>query len=89
MLILIDIIGWSAAAIILASYILLSLGRLAADSRTYQWMNVIGAAGFVINSGYKGAMPSASLNVIWAAMGLFALWRIARRPAPPADTASR
>jgi hypothetical protein len=34
-------------------------------------------------------MPSASLNVIWAAMGLFALWRIARRPAPPADTASR
>ena len=77
--IIIEIVGWSAAAIILASYILLSLGKLAADSRMYQWMNVVGAAGFIVNSGYKGALPSAALNVIWAAMGLFALWRIARR----------
>lgn len=89
LLIIIDIIGWSAAAIILASYILLSLGRLAADSRIYQWMNVVGAAGFVINSGYKGAMPSAALNVIWAGMGLFALWRIARRAVPSADPRHR
>ena len=66
-----------------------ALGRLAADSRAYQWMNVIGAAGFVVNSGYKGAMPSASLNVIWAGMGLFALWRIARRRAVQGDAPSR
>ena len=89
MLILIDIIGWSAAAIILASYVLLSLGRLAAHSRAYQWMNVLGAAGFVLNSGYKGAMPSAALNVVWAGMGLFALWRIARRGAPAPENISR
>lgn len=76
--IVIEIIGWAAAAIILAAYILLSLGRLDGRSYLYQWMNVVGAGGFIVNSGYNGAIPSAVLNVIWAAMGLFTLlsvWR--------------
>jgi hypothetical protein len=76
--IVIEIIGWAAAAIILAAYILLSLGRLEGRSYLYQWMNVIGAGGFIINSGYNGAIPSAVLNVIWAAMGLFTLWSVWR-----------
>lgn len=75
---IIEIVGWTAAALILGGYILLSLGKLGGQSRTYQWMNVVGATGFVINSGYYGAMPSAVLNVIWAGMGLFTLWRVAR-----------
>jgi len=74
----IEIIGWTAAAIILASYILLSLGKLEPRGYLYQWMNVVGAGGFVINSGYNGALPSAGLNVIWAAMGLFTLWSVWR-----------
>lgn len=74
----IEVIGWLAAAIILASYILLSLGKLEARGYLYQWMNVIGAAGFVLNSGYNGALPSAGLNVIWALMGIFTLWTVWR-----------
>ena len=76
--IVIEIVGWAAAALILAAYILLSLGKLEGRSYIYQWMNVIGAGGFVINSGYNGAIPSAALNVVWAAMGLFTLWSVAR-----------
>ena len=76
--ILIEVIGWLAAAIILASYILLSLGRIAPRGYLYQWMNVIGASGFVLNSGYNGALPSAGLNVVWAAMGLFTRWSVWR-----------
>lgn len=76
---LIEIIGWTGAALILASYILLSNGRLHGQSRVYQWMNVVGAADFVLNSGWNGAIPSAALNVVWMAMGLFTLWRL--RPA--------
>ncbi|HJS09840.1 CBU_0592 family membrane protein [Sphingopyxis sp.] len=84
----IEVIGWAAAAIILAAYILLSLGKLEGRSYLYQWMNVIGAGGFIINSGYNGALPSAVLNVIWAAMGIFTLWSVwrarqaVRRPVP-------
>ncbi len=76
--ILIEIIGWAAALLILASYVLLSLGKLEARGRIYQWMNVVGATGFVLNSGYNGAIPSAALNIVWAAMGLFTLWQVAR-----------
>ncbi len=76
--IVIEAIGWAAAVIILAAYVLLSLGKLEGRSYLYQWMNVVGAGGFIINSGYNGALPSAVLNVIWAAMGLFTLWSVWR-----------
>jgi len=72
----IEVIGWAAALLILAAYGLLSAGKLTARSPAYQWMNVAGAIGFVINSGWNGAIPSAVLNVAWAAIGAFALWRI-------------
>ena len=78
MTILIEIIGWVAALLILASYLLVSTGRLSGTSVAFQWMNVIGAAGFIINSGYHRALPSAVLNIAWAAIGLVTLWRIAR-----------
>jgi hypothetical protein len=73
---LIEIIGWTGALLILAAYILLSTGRLDGRSRAYQWMNVVGAVGFVINSGWNGAMPSAVLNVVWMGIGFWTLWQI-------------
>src|SRR3546814_2514766 len=76
--IIVEVIGWTAAAIILAAYILLSLGKLDGRSYLYQWMNVIGAGGFIVNSGYNGAIPSAVLNIVWAGMGLFTLWSVWR-----------
>ena len=78
---LIEITGWTGAALILAAYLMLSSGKLTGQSRLYQWMNVVGAACFVLNSGWNGAIPSATLNVVWMLIGAFTLWRIARRPA--------
>lgn len=72
----IEVAGWAGAALILGAYILLSLGRLQGNSPAYQWANVIGAAGFILNSGYHGAIPSVAINILWVAIGVFALWRI-------------
>ena len=74
--ILIEAAGWSGAVLILGAYILLSLGRLQGNSPAYQWANVIGAAGFILNSSYHGAIPSVAINILWVAIGVFALWRI-------------
>jgi hypothetical protein len=63
----------------LLAYLLLSMGKLTGQSAIYQWMNVVGAAGFTINCWWHGALPSASLNVIWMLIGGVALWRIVRR----------
>ncbi|PWG03841.1 hypothetical protein DF286_04515 [Sphingosinicella humi] len=75
----VEIAGWSGAVVILLAYLLLSIGRLTGQSAAYQWMNVGGAAGFIVNGWWHGAMPSASLNVIWMLIGAMALWRIRQR----------
>jgi hypothetical protein len=76
---LVEILGWAGAALILLAYMLLSAGRLTGQSRAYQWMNVAGAACFVVNGLWHQALPSTALNVVWMLIGGFALWRIAGR----------
>jgi hypothetical protein len=48
-------------------------------------MNVVGALGFILNSGWNGAIPSAALNVVWAGIGVVAIASVlrARRKAIP------
>ena len=75
----VEIVGWAGALLILLAYALLSSGRLDGQSRVYQWMNVFGAAGFVVNGWWHGALPSTTLNVVWMLIGGIALWRIAQR----------
>jgi hypothetical protein len=75
----VEIVGWTGAGLILLAYLLLSMGRLTGQSALYQGMNVAGAAGFVVNGWWHGALPSTTLNVVWALIGAFALWRILRR----------
>lgn len=75
----VEIVGWAGAGLILLAYLLLSAGRLGGQSLAYQAMNVVGAAGFVINGWWHGAIPSATLNVLWLMIGLFASIRILKR----------
>ncbi|HVL30238.1 MAG TPA: hypothetical protein VM326_05945 [Sphingomicrobium sp.] len=69
--------------LILLAYLLLSAGRLTGQSLAYQGMNVVGAAGFVVNGWWHGALPSATLNVLWLMIGLFAGIRILKRRRRP------
>jgi hypothetical protein len=80
----IEIIGWTAAAMMLSAYMLLTSGRLSSRSSAYQWLNVLSGAGFIVNSGWNGAYPSAFLNLIWMAIGLYGVFRGARAQPGPA-----
>ena len=75
----VEIAGWAGAALILGAYALLSAGRVTGKSLSYQLMNVFGAAGFVVNGWWHGALPSAVLNVLWLLIGAVASWRILKR----------
>ncbi len=80
----IETIGWIAALTMLTAYMLLTTGRLTSHSARYQWLNVLSAAGFILNSGWNGAYPSACLNLVWMAIGLYGLVRPPRpEPAAP------
>ena len=74
----VEIAGWTGALLILAAYALLTAGKVTGKSLNYQAMNVVGAAGFIVNGWWHGAIPSTALNVIWMAIGAFATWRILR-----------
>lgn len=75
MTLLVAVAGWAGAIVILASYVLLSMRRLNGHSVTYHVMNLLGAIGIALNSGWNGAIPSAALNVIWAGIAIYALSR--------------
>lgn len=83
MKVVVDVVGWCGALLILGAYALLSTGRLEGRSPLYQWMNIVGGAGFTINSGWNGAYPSAALNVVWMGIAFYAL---VRRPTPRSTT---
>ena len=72
----VEIVGWAGATLILLAYLLLSAGKLTGHSPVYQGMNVAGAAGFIVNGWWHGALPSTVLNVIWMGIGAVALWRM-------------
>ena len=61
--------------LVLAAYGLASTGRLDARSPTFQWLNLVGAAGFVINTAWHGAIPSMALNIIWCGIAVVTLVR--------------
>lgn len=72
---IVEVVGWTGALLILAAYALLSAGRVTGRSPLYQGMNIVGAAGFVVNGWWHGALPSTVLNVVWMGIGVAALAR--------------
>jgi hypothetical protein len=82
----VEVAGWVGASLILGGYLLLSMGKVTGQSLLYQSMNVAGAAGFIVNGWWHGAVPSAVLNVVWMMIGAVALWRIAARRKVPATS---
>ncbi len=78
----IDIAGWTGTVLVLGSYALISSGKLQPRSALYQGMNLVGAIGLAIYSGWNGAWPSAGLNVVWLGIALVAMRRHRRRATP-------
>jgi len=75
----VELAGWTGALLILLAYLLVTSGRVTGQSLAFQLMNLFGAAGFTLNGWWHGALPSASLNVVWMAIAAVALWGIWKR----------
>ena len=74
----IDVIGWAGAVLVLLAYALVSTNRVRAQSAPYQWLNIGGALGLVVNSAWNGAIPSAVVNLFWIGIGVYSLRQVAR-----------
>ena len=66
-------LGWFSTGLFLLSYSLASVGFVAADSLTYQGLNIGGALGYSFYAHKRKIYPSLFANLVWAAVGLYAL----------------
>lgn len=68
------IIGVIGASIVLIAFVLNQFGKLSTESKTYDFLNMIGPAFLVVYSHLLESYPFLVLNVVWAtasAMSLF------------------
>jgi hypothetical protein len=69
-----EIIGWTGALLFIVAYFLLSIRKLRADRLPYQLLNILGGICLVINSFHMHDYPSVFTNLVWAGIGVFAIY---------------
>ena len=67
-----SILGWLGAGLLLLAYFLRSSNRLQSKG-IYHSMNLAGAAGLALSTGYVQAYPAMVLNIVWMGIALSAL----------------
>lgn len=81
--ILLTLAGWTGAISAVVAYGLVTMQRISPDSLLFQGLNIVGAGLLSVSASVHSAWPSAVVNVIWVAIGVYAvraLWN-ARRTA--------
>jgi hypothetical protein len=74
--------GWAGAAALLIAYAMVSHKKLEGDSGTYQALNISGSLLLAANTIFYGSYPSTFVNLIWAAIAVFAIARRKRISSP-------
>ena len=70
-----EIVGWLGVFFVILAYILVTSKKLSSSSKTYHFLNLIGAIGIGFNAYTHGAIPSIGSNSIWAIIAIYGLYR--------------
>jgi len=70
---IIEIIGWVGMVLVLIAYGMITAKKVNSKSFLYQALNLVGAAGILVNAYYNGAYPSVALNLIWGLIAIYGL----------------
>ena len=66
-------IGWLGTLAYIVAYLLLSIGKLKAEQKTYHLLNILGALGLIVNAIHLDDYPNIIVNIVWFAIGFMAL----------------
>lgn len=86
-----DALGWCGGILAAVAYVMVARGRMAPTSVWFHGLNIVGAALLAVAAFHRGALPSASMNVLWIVFGAVSVAasftrpgapRAARRPSP-------
>jgi len=70
---LIDITGWAGSIMVLVAYGLLSMHKVTANSKLYQFLNILGSICLIVNTIFYRAYPSTFVNIAWMIIAFIAL----------------
>jgi hypothetical protein len=73
---LFEVVGWTGAVMVLAAYWLVTRHG---TSVAYHVLNLVGAAGLLVNALHHGALPSTAVNSVWIAIAVWGLTGTTRR----------
>ncbi len=76
--IVIEIIGWVGTLFVVLAYFLVSYKKIQPTSKRYQLLNLFGALGISVNVWHHQAWPSFALQIVWGAIALVALAKMAQ-----------
>ena len=68
-----EICGWIGMVLFLVAYFLVTFKKITADSRHYQFLNLIGAIFIGYNVFYAKVWPAFVLEIVWVAIAMIAL----------------
>lgn len=71
-------VGWLGAFLTVGAYALVTRGRVAPDSLTFQGLNIVGGCGLALSAAVNGAWPSVVTNIVWVAIGVQAILSLRR-----------
>lgn len=69
----IEVIGWLGVIFYVLAYLLLTIGVLKVSSYSFHFLNMLGATGLITDAGYYGDKPNLVVNILWLAIGVFAV----------------
>ena len=87
-MIIADIVGWIGTSCLIFGYAFVS-ARNRPPGLLYQLLNLIGAAGLLINALVHGAWPIVALNAMWFVIGVVATARLLMSRAKPSEIPER
>ncbi len=78
---LFTIIGLCGVVTVILAYGLMTAGKIAAQSKPYQWLNVIGTACILTSLVEQWNLPAFVANMAWISIGFYSLFQLYRKRA--------
>ncbi len=76
----VEVIGWLGAIFLIGAFYAVSSSVLASKSILYNTLNLVGALCVVINAAFHRAYPALFVNVVWAGIAVWAIWKCRSTP---------
>ena len=72
----IEIIGWYGVVALIIAYGLISFSLLKSSDFVYQFLNLTGAIGIIVDTFSKRDYQPTAVNIVWAIIAFIALLKI-------------